>query len=371
MPHVGIRVFNIQPWPLCYDNALFNVSLCGSHGLSLWYATRPNNVLSVAGFLNEYANFADLATFLANFRPDLNGNKFTVSLIDGGQNSQAPGTAGLEANLDIQYTVGLVNSAPVNFFSSGLGNINGFINMANAWLRQSPPPTVVSISYGFNENQLSQSSATTLCNIFAQLGARGTSVLIASGDGGVSGSRLNNTCTTFVPTFPASCPFITAVGATTGIPEVGAGLSAGGFSNYFPQPGYQTVAVAGYLSKLGGTYSGRFNRAGRAYPDISAQGDKILIVRNQTAILVAGTSASTPITASVVALINDRLITKANRILGFLNPLIYAHPTVFNDIISGSNPGCSTSGFPATGGWDPVTGYGTPNFPRMAAAIGI
>ena len=34
----------------------------------------------------------------------------------------------------------------------------------------------------------------------------------------------------------------------------------------------------------------------------------------------------------------------------------------FNDIVSGSNPGCGTSGFAATPGWDPVTGLGTPNF---------
>jgi tripeptidyl-peptidase-1 len=80
-------------------------------------------------------------------------------LIDGGQNPQDPSQAGLEANLDIQYTVGLVNGGPVNFISSGLATINGFIDVANSWLNQQRPPTVVGISYGFNENQVSQSSA--------------------------------------------------------------------------------------------------------------------------------------------------------------------------------------------------------------------
>ena len=35
--------------------------------------------------------------------------------------------------------------------------------------------------------------------------------------------------------------------------------------------------------------------------------------------------------------------------------------TGFNDITSGSNPGCGTNGFFATEGWDPVTGWGSPN----------
>ena len=44
-----------------------------------------------------------------------------------------------------------------------------------------------------------------LCTAYAQLGARGTSILFASGDGGVAGSR-DQTCSTFVPTFPSGCP---------------------------------------------------------------------------------------------------------------------------------------------------------------------
>ena len=39
----------------------------------------------------------------------------------------------------------------------------------------------------------------------------------------------------------------------------------------------------------------------------------------------------------------------------------------FNDITSGSNPGCGTEGFYAQPGWDPVTGVGTPNFVKLLA----
>jgi len=205
-----------------------------------------------------------------------------------------------------------------------------------------------------------------------QLGARGTSVLVASGDGGVGGSRPNNTCTTFIPTFPASCPWVTAVGATQGYPkESGADLSSGGFSNYFDQPNYQSFAVSGYLSQIGGLYSGRFNPGGRAYPDVGAEGTNIGIFIGGEGALVEGTSASAPIFSSVIALINDRSISFYQQRLGFLNPLLYLRPEVFNDITSGSNPSCGTTGFPAKLGWDPVTGLGTPNFPLLADSFGV
>ena len=55
--------------------------------------------------------------------------------------------------------------------------------------------------------------------------------------------------------------------------EEGAGLSSGGFSNYWPMPTYQKEAVGRYLK--GGknlpSPSVGYNTSGRAYPDISAQ----------------------------------------------------------------------------------------------------
>jgi len=60
--------------------------------------------------------------------------------------------------------------------------------------------------------------------------------------------------------------------------------------------------------------------------------------------------------AGVFSLLNDFLISHGKAPLGFLNPLIYASTsaTAFNDITSGSNPGCGTQGFSAVAGWDPV-----------------
>jgi tripeptidyl-peptidase-1 len=147
----------------------------------------------------------------------------------------------------------------------------------------------MSLSYGFDEGALSANLAKNMCNLFGQLGARGVSILVASGDGGVAGSR-PRTCSSFVPTFPASCPYVTSVGATSGTkPEVGADLSAGGFSNVFQRPAYQGLAVTEYINRLGSQYNNKFNTSGRAYPDVSAQGKSVYIVVNGKGLLVDGT----------------------------------------------------------------------------------
>ncbi len=148
---------------------------------------------------------------------------------------------------------------------------------------------------------------------------------------------------------------MTSVGATTGVPETSASFSSGGFSNFFGTASYQTSAVSGYLATLGNTNSGKFNRSGRAFPDVAAIGDNVEIVFQQESGLVAGTSCSSPIFASIISLINDKLVAAGKSPLGFLNPFLYSTAaSTFSDITTGNNPGCNTNGFPATAGWDPV-----------------
>ncbi len=118
-----------------------------------------------------------------------------------------------------------------------------------------------------------------------------------------------------------TCVDVTSVGATQGVTETAASLSAGGFSNIFAPPSYQASAVSTYLTALGNTNAGRFNAAGRGFPDVAAQGNDVLIVSGGEGYLVAGTSCSSPIFASVISLINDRLIAAGKPVLGFLNPL--------------------------------------------------
>ncbi len=166
---------------------------------------------------------------------------------------------------------------------------------------------------------------------------------------------------------------MTSVGATQSIlSETAADFSSGGFSNYFAAPSYQTTAISAYLEKLGNTNSGKFNRTGRGFPDISTQGVRFAIFVGGQLGTVDGTSCSSPTLASIISLLNDRLIAAGKSPLGFLNPFLYSTgASALNDITSGSNPGCNTNGFPAKAGWDPVTGLGTPDFNKLLKAVGL
>ncbi|KAI0066344.1 subtilisin-like protein [Artomyces pyxidatus] len=347
------------------------------YGIPLTPATQSTNQLAVSGFIDQFANQADLKTFLTSFRKDLpSSTTFTLQTLDGGSNPQSQSEAGIEADLDTQFTIGLATKVPTVFISVGNnfqdGALEGFLDIINFLLGESAPPQVLTTSYGQNENTISRSLANTLCNAYAQLGARGTSILFASGDGGVSGSQ-SASCRTFVPTFPSGCPFMTSVGATQNVnPEVAADFSSGGFSNFFGTPSYQTTAKSTFLTKLGNTNSGKFNTSGRGFPDVAALGVDVEIVFQGETGTVDGTSCASPIFASVVSLLNDQLVAAGKPVLGFLNPFLYSTgASALNDITSGSNPGCNTNGFTATAGWDPVTGLGTPNFAKLLTAVGL
>ncbi|KAJ6581843.1 family S53 protease [Mycena capillaripes] len=348
------------------------------YGIPTTAATESTNSIAVAGFIDQFAEKADLTSFLTSFRTDLSSSTtFATQTLDGGENTQSASAAGIEADqkLDIQYTVGIATGVPVTFVSVGEdaqdGDLGGFLDIVNFLAAEDNIPQVMTTSYGENESDLSPALAFKLCNAYMGLGARGTSVLFASGDGGVEGGQAQQ-CSTFQVAFPAGCPYLTAVGSVHGqSPETASTFSSGGFSNYFTAPDYQADAVAGYLKALGNTNEGLFNTSGRGYPDVSAQGENVQIVSGGQTGGVDGTSCSSPIFASVIGLINDQLVAAGKSPLGFLNPFLYSNAAALNDVTAGSNPGCGTDGFPAEAGWDPVTGLGTPNFAALSKAAGL
>ncbi|KAJ7174055.1 family S53 protease [Mycena crocata] len=339
-------------------------------------ATESSNSIAVTGFIEQFARTADLKSFLTKFRTDMSSaTTFTTQLLDDGTNPQSASSAGIEANLDIQYTVGVATGVPVFFVSVGEsfqdGDLEGFLDVVNFLSDEDSVPQVMTTSYGENETDMSKALAFKLCEAYMGFGARGTSVLFASGDGGVEGGQ-SQSCTKYQAAFPAGCPYLTAVGSTHGIsPETASTFSSGGFSNYWSTPDYQADAVSAFLTAQGTTNQGLFNASGRGYPDISAQGENVQIVSGGSTEGVDGTSCSSPIFASVISLLNDQLIAAGNPPLGFLNPWLYANPGMLNDVTTGSNPGCGHKGYAAKSGWDPVTGLGTPNFTKMKAAAGL
>lgn len=239
-------------------------------------------------------------------------------------------------------------------------------------------PQTLTTSYGEEEQSVPADFALKVCNMFMQLGARGVSVLFSSGDSGPGGScksNADNTTTTFQPTFPAGCPYVTAVGATTGsAPERGVSFSSGGFSILHAQPDYQAGVVDAYLESIGDTYAPFFNRTGRGIPDVAAQGQSFVVIDSGRTALLSGTSASSPAFAGVVALLSAARKAQGQPALGFLNPFLYENAAAFTDIVTGFSSGCRNagSGLPAAGarwncttGWDPVTGLGTPIFDKL------
>ncbi|THG99451.1 hypothetical protein EW026_g2904 [Hermanssonia centrifuga] len=352
------------------------------------------NQIAVTGYLEYFANLQDLQLFYADQRPDAVNSSFEFVSINGGLNNQTLYDAGNEADLDTQFAFGMSYPIPATFYSTGgrppfipdastLTNTNEpYLDWLDYILNHPNPPQT--ISYADHEQTVSPN--VLVKDLRNLVGARGVSLLFSSGDSGVGDgnsdphtticiSNDGHNTTQFIPLFPPSCPYVTAVGGTVSVPETAISLSGGGFSNYFDRPAYQAAAVPGYLNKLPkGTYKGLYNPKGRGIPDVAAQAENYRFFFQGRASIIGGTSAASPTFAGIVALLNDVRMKHGRPSLGFLNPLIYtlgafgAH-SGFNDITIGNNPGCGTKGFNATKGWDPVTGYGTPNFGELKELV--
>src|SRR5580692_8509348 len=152
----------------------------------------------------------------------------------------------------------------------------------------------------------------------------------------------------------------TAWGLPYGDPGSAFQASGGGFSRLFPRPGYQDgVHVIS---------------ATRGVPDVSANASGhtgmaiVLSAHGGTMILNSGgTSASAPIWAALIALADQCV----GHHLGLVNPAIYQiargprYHQAFHDVTTGNNtvqfPPTTITGYQAAPGWDPVTGWGSPD----------
>ncbi|KAH9214734.1 tripeptidyl peptidase-like protein [Leptodontidium sp. 2 PMI_412] len=382
-----------------------NVNLVSPECLRTLYGTidyiaqsASKNRVGMTNYLGETSVRSDVSIFLSRFRPDASAN-FTLTTIASGSDQQAPNTMSLaagrnlEGNLDAETILGIAFPTPMEVYNTGGSppfvpdlatptNTNEpYLDWLQFMLGLESTPQVISTSYGVDEQTVPLSFATAVCNGFAQLGARGVSLLFASGDNGVgpNGECISNdgkNTSTFLSIYPGGCPFVTTVGGTMRInPEVVAFnlgnsyASGGGFSNYFSRPAYQDAVVPTYITSLGDQFKGLYNASGRGYPDISAQGFHYITIWNGTVVPLDGTSASTPAASAIISLLNDALLAAGKPVLGFLNPWLYSQGfKALTDVTSGSARGCDSAGFPSQPGWDAVSGFGTPDFPKLKAA---
>ncbi|KAF2726224.1 subtilisin-like protein [Polychaeton citri CBS 116435] len=351
-------------------------------------------------FLDEYPRYADLAAFEAEYATFANGENFTWTSINGGKLDQNyEGDSG-EANLDVQYILSTGYPVPIHAYSTaGLGPLKPDLDQPEGPGQNEPYldflqyilaqpdhelPHTLSTSYGEDEQSVPLRYRKKVCNLFGQLGARGVSVIFSSGDTGVGSACQTNdgkNTTRFLPIFPAACPYVTSVGATHNVePERAIYFSSGGFSDTWKRPAYQEKAVREYLEILGDRWEGLYNPHGRGFPDVAAQGYHFHVIDQGSESLISGTSASAPTFAGVVSLLNGARVQAGKKPLGFLNPWIYsAGYKGLNDVVDGGATGCTGTdiysgldapyvpyaSWNATKGWDPVTGYGTPDFGKL------
>lgn len=238
-----------------------------------------------------------------------------------------------------------------------------------------------------------------------KLAAQGVTITVSAGDNGVSGDNCactepsgssytlwggENTWTGqgYFPSFPATSPYVTAVGGTMGpnygSPEVvcegteqGVITSGGGFSTYYKAPSFQSDAVNSYFTSVTTQPAAGYNRAGRAYPDVAMLATNYPVVIGGSLTELYGTSASSPLFAAFVSLVNSERYANGLPSLGWLNPTLYsASSSYYNDVTSGDNSccidgdGCCVSGFYASPGWDPATGFGSIDYPKLAQMFG-
>jgi len=114
----------------------------------------------------------------------------------------------------------------------------------------------------------------------------------------------------------------------------------------------------------------------RNMPDVAMVADEILIVIRGQSVGAAGTSASSPLWAGFMALVNQQAEMHGNQPAGFINPAIYAigrstnYLNCFHDVTIGNNTNslCPTNFF-AVPGYDLCTGWGTPTGQPLINAL--
>lgn len=367
------------------------VNLTEMYNIDYIPETESASKLAVVGFLEENANRADWDDFISKYGL---GNSsiqapYNVMNINGSAND-ADKNPGLEAQLDMEFTTAFTGPLNVTYHLTGgrppalyqPGDVpipveenqqEPYIEYLDFLLAQDNIPQVISISYTDDEQAVPRSYADQVCERFSYLALRGVSVLVASGDAGTQGTRFSDCLgpdrePRFIPTFPASCPWVTTVGATARWGGV-AGFSSGGFSNYYAQPEWQKDAVEKYLAGSSASTGVKenpwfaWNASGRAYPDLTLLGTDYLVINAGSPNPTKGTSASTPVIAAMITLLNDIRLKNGKPVLGFLNPILYKSDIAdaFTDITEGNVNGCANQdhqqpGFKAATGWDAASG---------------
>jgi kumamolisin len=291
-----------------------------------------------------------------------------------------------EVMLDIDVAGALAGGAKIAVYFSTFDE-KGLVDILSAVINdQANDPGVLSVSWGWDENQPFNGSnilwsAAAIDHVNQSLLAvaqLGITVCVSTGDDGSEAQVKDGNAHV---NFPATSPYVLAVGGTTlharkgkngqaAISEAvwndgpGSG-TGGGVSDITPAPSWQEGKVPRSINP------GNF--AGRAIPDVAANADPAtgyLTMSGGQLGIVGGTSASAPLWGSLITRINALLKGR----VGNLNALLYGTigpAGVLRDITSGNNDtdGLLERRFAAGAGWDACTGWGVPDGAKLLAAL--
>jgi kumamolisin len=288
------------------------------------------------------------------------------------------------------------------------GDVLGFLQMLAAPVQAAssgtPLPDVISVSYGECESTVSPytASRTIVERQLAATAALGITVVVAAGDSGSSAcargvppSKLTSSDKKAQVSWPASSPWVLAVGGTS--LTLDAGNEIAGIA-----PWNDTVYPAPYTASAGGgggssTFESRpwwqpaqtfASSSHRMVPDVSAFADEspgypIACSSDVkgcpsgrsgiTISYVGGTSAAAPLVAGMIALWNQQAHNLGLPRPGFVPPLLYTmaknSPQAFVDVTQGTNALFGGSCCPARTGYDLATGWGSPVAGQVAALL--
>lgn len=310
----------------------------------------------------------------------------TVVALDGvNVNAAADPNSTGEVMLDVDVAGALAPGANLAVYFSTFDE-KGLVDALSEVISDTTnKPSVVSISWGWDENQPFQTDITwspaAIDHVNQSLLAAaqlGITVCVSTGDDGSEAQVKDGRAHV---NFPASSPYVLAVGGTTltvrstasGTPTVletvwndgpGSG-TGGGVSDYTARPDWQNGIVPNSINP------GHF--AGRAIPDVAANADPktgYLTMSGGQFGIVGGTSAAAPLWASLIARINKAIGAK----VGNFNTLLYSSygpQGVLRDITVGNNDtdGLLDGQFAAGPGWDACTGWGSPDGQKLLAAM--
>ena len=323
--------------------------------------------------------------------------------VAGGSGTQL-GNGSLEVELDMEL---VLSAAPHLANLSVYEAPNTDVGVITEWGQiVSDAIPVVSTSWGACEPLVTKASAQLENALFTIAAAQGQTILAASGDHSTDDCDGQVKGVTEAVDDPASQPFVTGVGGTTlssmvgphpneqywqqgtGSGAVGGG---GGISTFWAQPAWQQgPGVTNGFSNATpcAASTGNTGSICREVPDVSLNANPgvgyptycTIAAANCTPsnpwMIVGGTSAAAPMWAALVALANQKSLQDGNFNLGFLNPLLYsvaqnaqAYARDFHDITIGNSSAFNDGKYPATPGYDMVTGLGSYNAQQLVSDL--